>query len=106
MSEEILMFAIPIAQFGSATLTLGHVVFLAAVIVVISFVSVAFVLVRSSRARALAAADAALRAQEAEQRMREVTRVQAELHGRLGTMAEIFGSRQAELTKALSERLD
>jgi DNA recombination protein RmuC len=106
MYEEIAMFGMPLAQFGSATLTLGHVVFATVAIVVISFLALAFVLIRSSRARALAATEAALRAQEAEQRMRELTRVQAELHGRLGTMAEIFGSRQAELTKALSERLD
>lgn len=100
------MFGMPLAQFGSATLTLGHVVIAAGALVLISIATVAVVVVRSSRARALAATEAALRAQQAEQRMRELTRVQAELHGRLGTMAEIFGSRQAELTKALSERLD
>src|SRR5690606_35370783 len=106
MYEEIAMFGMPLAQFGSATLTLGHVVFVVGALVLISIATVAVVVVRSSRARALAATEAALRAQQAEQRMRELTRVQAELHGRLGTMAEIFGSRQAELTKALSERLD
>jgi len=99
MNDPVSLFAIPIARFGAVTLTLGHLVLVAGVIIVVLLVSLIVLLARASRARAYAAA-------EAEQRMRELTRTQAELHGRLGTMAEIFGSRQAELTKALSERLD
>src|SRR5690606_340969 len=53
-----------------------------------------------------AAEEAALRAREAEARMAELTKAQAELQGRMGTIAEVFGSRQAELTKAITERLD
>jgi len=99
MNDPVSLFAIPIARFGAATLTSGHLVLMAGIIVVVLLVSLIVLLARASRARVYAAA-------EAEQRMRELSRTQAELHGRLGTMAEIFGSRQAELTKALSERLD
>ncbi|ORE98766.1 DNA recombination protein RmuC [Aurantimonas sp. 22II-16-19i] len=45
-----------------------------------------------------AAADAA--------RLDAVLKAQAEMSGRMQTMAEIIGSRQADLTRALSERLD
>ena len=43
-------------------------------------------------------------AREAEARMVEITRAQAEMQGRMGTMAEILSSRQAELNKAIGER--
>ena len=45
-----------------------------------------------------------VRAMEAQ--MAQILRMQAETSGRLQTVAEVFGSRQSELTKAVSERLD
>lgn len=39
-------------------------------------------------------------------RLDAVLKAQAEMSGRMQTMAEIIGSRQADLTRALSERLD
>ncbi|MGX1096210.1 DNA recombination protein RmuC [Amorphus sp. MBR-141] len=41
-----------------------------------------------------------------EVQMAQILRMQAETSGRLQTVAEVFGSRQSELTKAVSERLD
>ncbi len=46
------------------------------------------------------------RAAEAEQRMAEMLRLQAEMQGRLATMTEVFGSRQAEFNHAVNQRLD
>src|SRR5690606_4083270 len=66
----------------------------------------ALALWRAAGARAAAAIEAAERAREAETRMSEITKAQAEMQGRLGTLAEIFSSRQSELNKAISERLD
>src|SRR5690606_30671017 len=66
----------------------------------------ALALWRAAGARAAAAIEAAERAREAETRMSEITKAQAEMQGRLGTLAEIFSSRQAELNKAIGERLD
>ncbi|WP_112609415.1 DNA recombination protein RmuC [Rhizobium sp. WW22] len=43
---------------------------------------------------------------DAEQTMAALLRSQAELQGRLATMAEVFGSRQAELNQAIGQRLD
>lgn len=64
----------------------------------------AAMLVLWRNARAGAAAEAAAR--ELEIRLAELTRSQGEMTGRVQAMAEVFGSRQAELVRALSERLD
>ncbi|WP_185984732.1 DNA recombination protein RmuC [Aureimonas mangrovi] len=50
--------------------------------------------------------DAEQRAEAAEERVEAVLRGQSELSGRMQTMAEIFGGRQAEMTRVLAERLD
>lgn len=43
---------------------------------------------------------------EAEHNMATLLRAQAEMQGRLATMADVFGSRQAELNQAIGQRLD
>lgn len=69
-----------------------------------------FVLVASlrgqGRARSFEAERAAFQAQEIEERMGEVTRIQAELAGRLQNLSENFGSRQSDMARQLNERLD
>jgi DNA recombination protein RmuC len=44
--------------------------------------------------------------EELQSRMAELVRSQSEMTGRMQTMAEVFGSRQSELLRGLSERLD
>jgi DNA recombination protein RmuC len=61
---------------------------------------------RSASARALAAADAADAARDADLRMAELLKTQAEMHGRMATMAEVFGARQSELNQSIQSRLD
>jgi DNA recombination protein RmuC len=46
------------------------------------------------------------RAAETEQRMAELLRLQAEMQGRMATMTEMFGARQAEFNQAVNQRLD
>lgn len=99
MMDSASLFASPVFRLGAATFTVGHVMATAGGVILFLMVLMAIMVARASRARAVAAA-------EAEERLRELARTQAELHGRLGTMAEILGSRQAELTRALTERLD
>jgi DNA recombination protein RmuC len=41
-----------------------------------------------------------------EERVAELIRAQSEMSGRMQTMAEVFGSRQSELLRGLSERMD
>ena len=81
--------------FGQAISTvqvLTGLVILLAIAVIVLFVR--------SKARA---EDDAL---DAEQTMAALLRSQAEMQGRLATMAEVFGSRQAELNQAIGQRLD
>jgi DNA recombination protein RmuC len=100
------LFSEPIAQLGASTVTLGGALLALAVLLVALAVALAVVMWRAAGARAAAAEEAALRAREAEARMADITRSQAEMQGRLGTLAEVFSSRQAELNRAIGERLD
>ncbi len=49
---------------------------------------------------------AAERQDEMDERMVAIARASAELNGRMATVAEVFGSRQAELARFVGERLD
>lgn len=93
------LLAAPIAQFGSATITLGHLMWAAGIVGVLIVAVLGVSLWRMSRGRAEAG-------READARLAEITRAQAEMQGRLGTLAEVFSNRQAELNKAIGERLD
>ena len=61
---------------------------------------------RSSFERTLEAASATERAREMDDKVAEMNRLQAELTSRMQTMAEIFGSRQSDMTRLVAERLD
>lgn len=63
-------------------------------------------LVRSSQLRQEQAEEAGERAAEADARMAELLKIQAEMHGRIAAMTEVFGSRQAEFNQAINQRLD
>ncbi|WP_048648615.1 DNA recombination protein RmuC [Nitratireductor soli] len=108
MSQISDLFSVPVAQLGASTFTLGQFLAAGGILFVLLLVALVAALWRSARARAraVAAVQAAEHARDAETRMVELTRAQAELQGRMGSIAEVFGSRQAELTKAISERLD
>lgn len=61
---------------------------------------------RNARARALEAAAAAERQHELDDKMAELARMNAELTGRLGAMAEVVSSRQSDMARMMAERLD
>ncbi len=61
---------------------------------------------RNAGIRREEAEEASLRAAESEARMSELLKIQAEMQGRISTMTEVFGSRQAELNQAINQRLD
>ncbi|MBB6158629.1 DNA recombination protein RmuC [Bartonella doshiae] len=63
-------------------------------------------LIRSQRKKALLENEIAERTREAQEQMAALLKAQAEMQGRMQTMAEIFGQRQAELNKSLSEQLN
>lgn len=96
----------PLLYLGGTAWSLGDLLAWGGGLAVLIIVLMAFGLWRSNRARAEAALEAAERAREADLRLAGILRAQAEMQGRLGSMAEIFGARQAELTQSLSQRLD
>ncbi|MEZ5811794.1 MAG: DNA recombination protein RmuC [Rhizobiaceae bacterium] len=101
-----MLFDEPVARLGATTITFGETVLAAGGVLALLLIVLVVALVRASRARALAAGEAAERAREAETRMAEIMKAQAEMQGRMGAMAEVFGARQADLNKAIGDRLD
>lgn len=61
---------------------------------------------RGSRSRAIEAAMTAERAREMDDKVAEMNRAQAELSGRLQSMAEILSTRQGDLARLVAERMD
>ncbi len=106
MIDVLTLLSTPLGQLGATTITLGHLLAGIGAVVLLLFGWLVLGLRRMGRARAKAADDAAQAAREAQARLVELTRVQSEMQGRMATIAEVFGSRQNELNKAISERLD
>ena len=96
----------PVARLGATTITLGQALGTTTLAVLLLLFILVMALWRSSRARAVAAAEAADHARDTEARMADILQAQAEMQGRMGAIAEVFGARQAELTQAIGQRLD
>jgi len=90
--------------------TLLEIIVLAGATMVVGLVLLVVSWRRSARRRdeavRKAGEEAARHAAEAERRLAEILKTQAEMQGRMATMAEVFGTRQAELNQALGQRLD
>src|SRR5467141_4748457 len=67
---------------------------------------IAIVLARSSRRGAELAVAQAVRADELEERLSEMLRAQSEATGRVDAMGQALAGRQAEMARAVNERLD
>jgi DNA recombination protein RmuC len=61
---------------------------------------------RAGRARAAEAAAVLARSADLEKSLRDVASAQSEMHGRMQTMSEIFGTNTSNLARLVSERLD
>ncbi len=101
-----MLFDEPVARVGAMTITLGDALLAVGCVGAVVVLLLAVGLIRASRARRFSAEEAEERARRAEERMAEILKAQAEMQGRMGAMAEVFGSRQADLNKAIGERLD
>ena len=99
MNETILVV-------GGTAITTGEALAGFGCVVLVLLATIAVTLARGSRARVVEAARHDLHAGELEERMAEVARIQAETAGRVKTMGEVLSGRQAELARAVSERLD
>lgn len=58
------------------------------------------------RARTNMRGEAMLRKEQAETQLADILKSQSELQGRMATMADLFGSRQAEFNQAINQRID
>ena len=96
----------PAITLGSRAFSFGQVLAAGAAIAVLLIFILGISLWRAAKARAVSEAQAEQRGREAEERMADILKSQSEMQGRMQTMAEIFGSRQSEMTQAIRERLD
>lgn len=106
MDELSALLSTPVVTLGATTITLGQALIAGAALAGLLLLALGVSLWRSSRAGARAAAESAERAREAEDRLSDILRTQSEMQGRMATMAELFGSRQGEIARAMGERLD
>ena len=93
-------------HLGASSVSLGAALLAGAFITAGAVLLAIIVHWRSSKLRLVAELQAEDRARDAETRMGEILKSQAEMQGRMQTMAELFGSRQAELNQSIRERLD
>jgi DNA recombination protein RmuC len=91
---------------GSRPVTATEVLLALAGAALVLLVALAIGLSRAGRRRALEAEEQEARADLLEDRLTDLVRAQSEASGRMQTLAEILGSRQAELQHAVTERLD
>lgn len=91
---------------GSYSLTWGRLAIGTAALSLALLTIVTVLLLRSRRERALEAAIMDERAREMDDKVAELTRIQAEMTGRMQTIAEVFGSRQSDFVRLISERID
>ena len=98
MDKTLFSLGVPVTGLGLALAACG----LALALLIVIAVSV----LRAGSARALEAALAAERQHEADDKMEELTRLNAELTGRLRSMAEVMTSRQTDLARIMADRLD
>lgn len=106
MSTLSALLSEPVARLGATTVTFGQALGSTAVLSFLLLFMLVAAIWRSAKARAVAAAEAAEHARDSEARMADILRAQAEMQGRMGAIAEVFGSRQAELTQVIGQRLD
>ncbi len=99
MTDLLFMLGTRPVTVAEALLVLGAAAFVLLVVLAIG-------LWRSARARAFEAAEQAMRAEELEARIGELARIQSESTGRMQTLTEVLGGRQAELARVVTERLD
>src|SRR5918995_2923528 len=99
MKDVALILGTRPVTWGEVALAMG-----AAALLLLVFVTV--LILRSRRDRAMEALIADERAREMDDKVAELTRIQSEMTGRMRTMAEVFGSRQSDFVRMISERID
>ncbi len=91
---------------GGIAVSVGEALAAFACVVLALLGAITIMIARASRSRGDEAAKQTAQTGELEERMAEIARIQAETAGRVHTMGEVLSGRQAELARAVSERLD
>jgi DNA recombination protein RmuC len=99
MNDTLFMLGDLPVRTGTALIAFG-----AAALVLLLLIAI--VIARSGRRSAATAMAQAIRADELEERLSEVMRAQSEATGRVDAMGQALAGRQAEMARAVSERLD
>ena len=106
MQRDVSPFTAPLFTLSGLPVSLA--ILMGAGVLLLVLLALALIAAAARNRRAADQLNAALAAQSqaAEARLAEIARAQAEMQGRMSSMAEIFGTRQAELNKAIGDRLD
>ena len=99
-------FSQPFLTLGGRVFSFGEALAAAAAAIVLLLVVALVLSYRNARRRADMEEENRRRAAEADARMAEILKAQSEMHGRMASMSEIFGSRQSELNQAIHQRFD
>lgn len=91
---------------GTQIITYGDLMLAGAVLLAILTLFVLVTSWRNAKARQAEIALAKAQADAAEERVAEILKSQAEMQGRLSSIAEVFGSRQNEVNESINKRLD
>ncbi len=95
-----------VLTIGARAMTLGEALIAAGGLALVLLIALTLIQWRASRRQVLEAAASAERAREFDDKVSELNKLQAELTGRMQTMAEIFGTRQSDMVRVLAERMD
>ena len=93
-------------MLGERTVSVSEALIAGAAGVLVLMLAILVAMLRVGKARAVQAAADAERAWEMEFRLSEMMKTQDQMAGRMQTMTEVFGTRQSELARGLTERLD
>lgn len=96
----------PILLFGTLSLTPTQLLLALGCFVLLIIIMGMWLAGRNSRALLQTQFQSEERSRESEMQMQSILKSQAEMQGRMQTMAELFGARQAELNKSIRDRLD
>lgn len=96
---DLALLSQPLFRIGAYDISIGMT--LAAALAVLAIVGM-----WRTAARRAERAELVHAAEESEQRLAEILKAQSEMQGRMATMAELFGARQAELNQSIQQRLD
>lgn len=99
MNDILFMLGDMPVRTGAALIVFG-------VLALLLLVVIAIVIARSGRKGAETAMAQAIRANELEERLSQMVRLQSEAAGRVDAMGQALAGRQAEMARAVSERLD